>query len=117
MAKKTELRVGKMEFRKADGSLVPWASLTPQEIAEIHAVWQKKLSEELSAYYSKHPEEYVRLSCTEAMNEKESAPGGHPSADNKTHNLQAGRSYYTTITAGLQVLTSKGEQPYENYHL
>lgn len=101
----TEIKVGKIEFRKPDGSLVPWSSLTAEEIAEIRARWSAKLSEVLSGYYSRHPEEYVKLQGLrpeEVAATKASVPGGHPSTDKTQNNLQAGQAKYNTPAARLQ---------------
>ncbi|MBR3552508.1 MAG: hypothetical protein IKN72_03860 [Clostridia bacterium] len=98
MAKAKQLSIGKMEFRKADGSLVPWDSLTSQEIADIHAVWSRKLSETMSAYYTRHPQEYARLQCGTVVEdeEKSSAPGGHPNAEKNTTTCKTGQAQYIT---------------------
>ena len=78
------LRLGKIGFCKADGTVVPWDSLTPDEVERIHVGWQKKLSETMSAYYTEHPEEFAVLQSLPEPETKASVPGGHPTRT-KTH--------------------------------
>lgn len=40
---------------------VPVDELTEEERAQWHANMRKRLSAEMSAYYSQHPEEYAKL--------------------------------------------------------
>lgn len=96
------LKLGKIGFCKADGTVVPWDSLTPAEVAHIHAGWQKKLSETMSAYYTEHPEEFAALQDFSEPETKASVPGGHPDTDKKTQHLQAGHDNYITSPAELQ---------------
>ncbi len=105
MAKAQKITVGKLEFRKSDGSLVPWESLSAQEVTEIRSRWSAKLTQTMSAYYSAHPEEYAKLLVPEgdeAATKEASVPGGHPCTDKNTQNLQAGHDDYITSPAELQ---------------
>ena len=46
-----------------DGRTVPVEDLTEEERAEWHRRQLKRLSEDLSAYYTQHPEDYAKLTC------------------------------------------------------
>ena len=46
-----------------DGRTVPVEDLTEEERAEWHRRQLKRLSEDLSAYYTQHPENYAKLTC------------------------------------------------------
>lgn len=46
-----------------DGRTVPVEELTEEERAEWHRRQLKRLSEDLSAYYTQHPEDYAKLTC------------------------------------------------------
>jgi hypothetical protein len=46
-----------------DGRTVPVDDLTEEERAEWHRRQLKRLSEDLSAYYTQHPEDYAKLTC------------------------------------------------------
>lgn len=44
-----------------DGRTVPVGELTEEEREQWRANMRRRLSEDMSAYYTQHPEEYARL--------------------------------------------------------
>lgn len=44
-----------------EGRAVPMDELTPEQLESWHTACRERLSERLSSYYSRHPEEYARL--------------------------------------------------------
>lgn len=95
-----EIAVGKLEVLRRDGSIVPLAAMTPQEYRAFVDRCSKRLSETMSAYYSQHPDEFKRLG--EPTKNKDSAPGGHPNAEQNNTTCRTGRNQYITPATVLQ---------------
>lgn len=95
-----EIAVGKLEVLRQDGSIVSLASMAPQEYQAFVDGCSKRLSEIMSEYYSQHPDEFSRLG--KSTKNKDSASGGHPSAEQNTTTCRTGRNQYITPATVLQ---------------
>lgn len=87
-----QIRIGKLEVLRADGSTVALGELSQQERQRWEAGLRQKLTETMSAYYTGHPEEFRRL---QGKN-KNPAQGGHPDAEQNNTTCRTGRDHYST---------------------
>lgn len=46
---------------QADGSIVPLDSLTTEQMETLRETWQTRLRENMTRYFSAHPDEFERL--------------------------------------------------------
>ena len=61
MAKRKELTFQNFIRMEPDAEPVPLESLTEEQMQQVRERWRQRLSENMSRYYSLHPEEYAKL--------------------------------------------------------